>query len=42
MEIIDPGNELAQIHELETIECGEEAAKHFFLDEKYTNLNHGK
>jgi hypothetical protein len=42
MEIIDPGNELAQIDALETIECGEAAAKNFFLDEKYTNLNHGE
>ena len=32
---------LAEIRNLEPIECGEDAAKHFSFDEGYANLNHG-
>jgi hypothetical protein len=42
MEIINFENELAGIDAMESIECGEAVGKHFTLDEKYTNLNHGK
>ena len=35
---VDP---LAEIRDLESIECGEDVAHHFSFDEGYTNLNHG-
>lgn len=32
---------LAEIKQLGSIECGEEAAKHFAFADGYKNLNHG-
>ena len=32
---------LAEIRNLDPIECGKDAAKHFAFDDEYTNLNHG-
>lgn len=33
---------MAVIRQIEGIECGKEAAKHFAFDKSYRNLNHGE